>query len=94
MAHFSERLCFDLSDALAGDLELTAYFFKRAAVAIHQAKALFKNLSFAFGQRVEDILDLILEQNDRRLVGRIFSSLVLDEITEAGVVGVADWSLE
>ena len=34
MAHLPQRLCFDLADAFAGDLELLADFFKRAAVAV------------------------------------------------------------
>ena len=30
-------------------------------VAIHEAKALFEHLTFAFGERVQHVLDLILE---------------------------------
>src|SRR5439155_18409309 len=31
MPHFAQRLCFDLTDTLARDLELSAYLFQRSA---------------------------------------------------------------
>ena len=49
VAHFPEGLGFDLADPLAGDLELAADFFKRAAVAVLEAEALFEDLALAFG---------------------------------------------
>ena len=56
LAHLAQRLRLDLADAFASDLELPAYFFERAAVAVHQAEALLEDLPLAFGQRVEDVL--------------------------------------
>ena len=86
MAHLAQRFGFDLADAFAGDLKLAAHFFERAAVAIHQAKALFEHLTFAFGESVQHVLDLILKQDDSRHVGGIFGALILDEIAETRVV--------
>jgi hypothetical protein len=47
MAHFAQRLGFDLADALAGDVELAAHFLQRARVAVAQAEAQFQDLALA-----------------------------------------------
>ena len=49
VAHFPQGFCFDLADPLAGDLELTADFLKRTAVAVLEAEALFKDFTLTFG---------------------------------------------
>jgi hypothetical protein len=49
MAHFSQRLGFDLPDALACDPKLPAYLFESSAVAVHETEPLFKNLPFPLG---------------------------------------------
>ena len=51
----------DLPDPFAGNLKLAANFLESTTVAIHEAKALFEHLTFAFGERVQHVLDLILE---------------------------------
>ena len=94
MTHLAQGFGFDLTNAFAGDFELAAYFFQRAAVAVHQAEALFEHLPFAFGEGVQDVLDLLFEEHDRGHVGRVLSALVFDEIAEAGVVAVAHGGLQ
>ena len=34
MPHFAQRLCFDLTDPLPGNLELSTYFFQRSAISV------------------------------------------------------------
>ena len=56
MAHLAEGLGLDLTDTLAGDLELAADFFEGAAVAVLEAEALFEDFALALGEGVEDVL--------------------------------------
>ena len=64
MAHLAKCFGLDLPDPFAGNLKLAANFLKRTTIAIDQAKALFEHLTFAFGESVKHVLDLILEEND------------------------------
>src|SRR5581483_10770142 len=89
MAHFSQRLGFDLADALARDLELPAHFLERARVAIAQAKAQLEHLALALGEAGEHVTEFVLQQAEARDLGRILSGLILDKIAKAGVVAVA-----
>ena len=45
MPHFAQGLCFDLANALAGNLELPAYFLQRSAVAIDQPEIVARALA-------------------------------------------------
>ena len=47
---FANRLCLDLADALAGDLEDSADFLERVCVAVADAVTQFDNFAFAVGQ--------------------------------------------
>ena len=94
MTHLAQGLGLDLTDTLTGDLELFAHLLESAGVSINKSEALFKNLTLALGEGVENILDLLLEENDGGHVGGIFSRLVLDEVTEAGVVAVTHGGLK
>ena len=49
MPHLTQGLRFDLADALAGNLELPAYFFQGSAVPIDQPETLLEDLSFPIG---------------------------------------------
>ena len=89
MPHFAQRLCLDLADPLASNLELPAYFFQRSAVAVDEAESLLEDLPFSVGKRFQDILDLFLEQNDRSHVARVFGAPVLDEIAKVGFLALA-----
>src|SRR6266404_9117707 len=89
MPHFAQGLCVDLADPLPSNLELSAYFFQRSAVAVDEAESLLEDLPFSVGERFQDILDFFLEQNDRSHVARVFGAPVLDEIAKVGFLALA-----
>ena len=55
MAHFSQGLGFDLTDAFTRDLELPTDFLKRSTVAILESEAQGQYVPFAFGQAVQNV---------------------------------------
>ncbi len=85
---------FDLADALAGDLEDAADFFEGVGVAVADAVAELDDLALAVGQRLEHLLDFVLEH----LLGGDFDGvvglLVLDEVAEVAVFRFADRAVE
>ncbi len=50
VAQFTERLGFNLPDALAGDGEVLAHFFKRVLAAVLQTKTHLDDFFFAWGE--------------------------------------------
>lgn len=94
VAHFAKSFGLDLTNAFAGDLELTSDFLEGAAVAVDQAEALLEHLTLALGERFQDVLDFVLEKNNRGHIRGIFRAFVFDEISETGVVTVANGGLE
>src|SRR5215469_12428145 len=99
MPHFPEGLGFYLSDAFSGDFELPADFFEGAAVTIYEAKSLFEYLTFAFGQSVQHVTNLLAQQDDSGHIAGILSPFVFDEIAETRILTVTyrrlqrDWLL-
>src|SRR5947209_7944749 len=79
MPHFAQCLCFDLADALAGDLKLPAYFFQGSAVAIDQPESLLEDLPFTIGQGFQHVLNFFFRQHNRSHVDR--------DANRAGLVG-------
>jgi hypothetical protein len=71
MLQLADGLGLDLPDALAGDLEDAADLFERVGVAVADAVAQLDDLALAVGQRLEHLLDLVLEHllRWRRLTG-------------------------
>src|SRR5258708_11280067 len=61
MLQLVERLGFDLSDALARDLEDDPRFLEGIAVPVSQAKTELDDLAFAVGQGFENAVDLVFE---------------------------------
>ena len=57
MTQLAQRLGFDLTDALTGDLELLADLLKRMAAAVVQAVAQLDHQRLSGSQRVELALD-------------------------------------
>ena len=94
MTHFPQSLGFDLTNPFTSHLELAAHFLKRATVAVLEAETLFKNFAFALSKCIQDVLDLVLEHGESGLFHRVVSGLVFDEVTEGGVIGVTNRSLE
>src|SRR5207237_5924447 len=62
MPHLAQRLCFDLANALAGNLELPAYFFQSSAVSVDQPESLFEYLTLPISERLQHVLDFFLWQ--------------------------------
>src|SRR5512133_1609996 len=56
VAQLTERLRFDLADALAGDREALTDLFERVLAAVSHTDAHFDDLLFAGGQRLQDRL--------------------------------------
>src|SRR6266446_1831125 len=90
MAHFAQRFRLDLANPLAGNSKLAADLFQGPAISVDQAEALFENLAFTFGQRLKHILDLFLQQHNRRHVAGVFSTLVFDEVAEIRLLAFAN----
>ena len=94
VAHFSEGFGFDLTNSLTSDLELATDFFESSGIAVLEAEALFENLAFTFGESIENFDDLVFQHSEASFLHGVFCGLVLDEVTEGGVIGVAHGSLE
>src|SRR5690349_6605268 len=80
VAQLAERLRLYLAYALAGDAELTAHFFQRAAASVFEAVAQLQHAALALGERAEHGANLLLQQVVRGGVGRGYRLGVLDEV--------------
>lgn len=58
MAEFSQGLGFNLSDALAGNIERLPNFFECVRASILEAKAHFKHFTLAVTKLTQDVLEL------------------------------------
>ena len=94
MLQLADGLGLDLADALAGDLEDPADLFERVGVAVADAVAQLDDLALAVGQRLEHLLDLVLEHLLRGGADRALGRLVLDEVAEVAVLALADRAVE
>ena len=61
MLQLFESLAFDLANALSRDLEDSAGFLQRIAIAISQSVTQFDDFTFAVGQALKDVIDLITQ---------------------------------
>src|SRR5882724_2634479 len=94
MAHFAERLGFDLAYSLAGDPELPPNLLERAGETVTQPKTQFQDLPFAFRQAGKHVLQLVLQEAEAGEIQRALGGFVLDEVTETGFFAVARGGLE
>src|SRR6187431_3194356 len=94
MAQLAQRLGLDLADPLAGDVELLADLFEGPGTPVLQAEPELQDASLAAGQRVQDRLDLLLEELVRCRLGRREGPTVLDEVAEVRVLFLTDRGLE
>src|SRR5262245_3256075 len=94
MPHFSQGLGLDLSNSFPSDSKLAPNLFQGPAVAVDQAETLFENLPFSFGQSLEHVLDLLLEQHDGRHIGGIFGALVFDKIAKISFLAFTNRGLK
>src|SRR3954454_20049753 len=94
VAQLRERLGLDLADPLAGEAELLADLVERARLAVGETEAQRDDRGLALGQRLEDAVELALEQAERHETGRNGRVGVLDEVAELTVPLAADVLLE
>src|SRR5579883_2402847 len=84
----------DLADALARHLEDPADLLERVGVAVADAVAELDDLALAEGERLEDLLELVLEHLVGRGVDGALGGLVLDEVAEEPVVALSYRTIE
>src|SRR6478735_2888992 len=94
VAQLAQRLGLDLADPLAGDVELLADLLEGPGTPVLEAEAELEHAPLATGQRVEDGLDLLLEQLVRRRFGGSQRPPILDEVAEVGILLLTDRRLE
>src|SRR5690606_4003603 len=89
-----KSLRLDLTDALAGDVEVLADFFESVVALLADAEAHAENLLLARREGLEDAASLQLEVVGDDRLDRGDRVLVLDEIAQARVFFLADGGLE
>ena len=94
MAKLGKRLRFDLPDPLPGHPELAPDFLQRPRMAVDQAEPQLDDLCLPFGQRVQDGLQLFLQQDEAGRVDGHHRFGVFDEVAEVRVLFLADRRLE
>src|SRR5687768_6936981 len=94
MAELAQRFRLNLADALARDFVLLANLFERAFVTVHQPETHLDDAPIALSETRQHVVHLVLQQAVARHLGRILSSLVLDEVAEVGVTIVAHRCLQ
>src|SRR5262249_46878318 len=85
----THRLGLDLPDALARHLEDPAHLLQGVGVAVAQAVTQLDDLPLPVGQRLQDLLDLVLEHLLGRRLHRRLGRVVLDEVAEVAVLALA-----
>src|SRR3954469_20145647 len=94
VAELRQRLRLDLADPLAGETELLADLVEGARLSVGQAEPQRDDRGLALRQRLEDAVELTLEQAEGDDLGGDRRVGVLDEVTELTVALVADVLLE
>ncbi|KKN46473.1 hypothetical protein LCGC14_0672430, partial [marine sediment metagenome] len=94
MLELADGLGFDLANALAGDLEDVADLLERVAVSVAQAVAELDDLALAVGEGLQDVLDAFLEHFAAGGDDGVLGGLVLDEVSEVGVLALSDGAIE
>src|SRR5690554_3761493 len=87
---FSDGLRLDLTYALARHLEDLADLFEGVRVAVADPVTQLDDFALAEGQRLKDLIDLVLQHLVGRGVDGAFGLFVFDEVAEVAVLAVAD----
>ena len=90
MLKLPDRFGLDLADSLASYLEDPPHFLKRVRVAVADAIPQLDDLTLPIGKRLEDHVDPLLEHLLRGGSHGRIHIIILDEITEVGILAVAD----
>src|SRR5580692_9553979 len=94
MLQLADRLGFNLANALTRHLEDSANFLQRVGVPVADAVAELDDLALTVRQRLENLLDLVLEHLLRGRFNRIIRFFVLDKVAEVAVLRFADWTVQ
>ena len=90
----TQRLCFDLTDPLTGDIELLTNLFQCAAATVFQTKAQAQYLFLPWSQCLEHLAELLFEQDVAGSIGWSRSVLILNKVTQMAVLLLADGGLQ
>src|SRR2546423_460232 len=90
----ADGLCLHLPHALAGHFEDASDFFEGVGVAVADAVPQLDDLPLAVSQRLEYLLDLVLQHLLRRRLHRVVGLLVLDEVAEVAVLALAHGAVQ
>ena len=94
MAQLRHRLRLDLADALPGHAVDLADLVERARLAVGEAEPEPDHAGLPLGERLQHLLELVLQQRERDRVDRDDRLGVFDEVTELAVALVADGLVE
>src|SRR5215213_2282138 len=95
MAQFSERLGFDLPDALARDGEVLADLLQGMLAAVRsQAEPHLYHFLFARSQGLQDLIGYLAQVGGYHRVGRVHYGLVFDEVAEMRILFLPDGSFQ
>src|SRR5208282_1585670 len=94
MLKFSDSLGLDLADPFPGHLEDPAHLLESVGVAVTQTVAELDDFALAVGQRLEDLVDLLLEHLLGGRVDRALRGFILDEVAEVAVLALADGAVQ
>src|SRR6266480_3493360 len=90
MTELRQRLRLDLPDALASNAERASHVLERARTTVDQPEPQLDHLLLALRQRVQDRLELFLQQDETGRVGRHDGIRVFDEVAEVRILLLAD----
>ena len=94
MTQLAQGLGFDLTDTLTGNVEELADFLESVVAFFGDAEALAQNLLFTGSEVRKNLGELLGEFCVDDFLGRSHGLLVLNEITQAGILFVADGRFE
>src|SRR5688500_247035 len=90
----AERLCLDLANPLACDVEVTADLFEGPGTSVLEAEAQLKHPPLTRREGIQHALDLLLQELVAGGIGRGDGGKVRDEVAEVAVLLLADRRLE
>ena len=94
MLQFADRFGLNLPHSFAGDFEDPSDFFEGIRVSVAKSVPQLDDFPFAVGQRLEDMIDLVLKHFLSRRVDRTVGGIVFDEVAEVAVFAFSDRSIK
>ena len=90
MPQLAQRLRFDLADAFPRHAELPADLLQGAGPTVVESEAELEHLALARRERLQHVLQLLLEHGERRRFRWSQGVLILDEVPQVAVLLFAD----